>query len=233
MLGDVVSLGYSKRAWEKMDKHLEKFKAKGIAVSAALGNHELMGRPGRGQRRFESHFPRYINTGYVEVVDSIAVILLNSNFNSLSAKDDSLQVSWYRKRLKELDADSSILFIITGCHHSPYSNSKLAGSSIAVQKRFVPLFLFKEEQIISVGSLSQLRALSAKRKKFPCNWRGGGLRQPLRTGAGILADLAPDYKPMFHYLSVKRYNKQLQVTSQKLKDDFSGFENGRVLDIGY
>src|SRR6187402_1676548 len=95
MLGDVVSLGYSRRAWEKMDKHLEKFKAKGIAVSAALGNHELMGRPGRGQRRFESHFPRYINTGYVEVVDSIAVILLNSNFKSLSLKDDSLQVSWY------------------------------------------------------------------------------------------------------------------------------------------
>ena len=32
MLGDVVSLGYSRHAWEKMDKHLKKFKAEDIAV---------------------------------------------------------------------------------------------------------------------------------------------------------------------------------------------------------
>ena len=234
MLGDVVSLGYSKRSWKKMDKYLEKFSAANIAVSAALGNHELMGRPGKGQKRFESHFPKYVNTGYVEIVDSIAVILLNSNFKSLATKGDAAQVAWYRKRLAELDADPSVLFIITGCHHSPYSNSKLAGSSIGVQKKFVPLFLHsKKSKLFLSGHSHNFEHYQREGKNFLVIGGGGGLFQPLRTGAGILEDLAPEYKPMFHYLTVNRSHKQLQVTSQKLKEDFSGFETGRILDIGY
>ena len=234
MLGDVVSLGYSKRSWQKMDKYLEKFKAENIAVSAALGNHELLGRPGKGQKRFVSHFPKYINTGYAEIVDSIAVILLNSNFKKMSAKTDSAQLRWYRKRLKELDADPAVLFIITTCHHSPFSNSKLAGSSIGVQKRFVPLFLRSQKsKLFLSGHSHNFEHYQREGKNLLVIGGGGGLFQPLQTGKGILDDLAPDYKPMFHYITVKRSDKQLQVTSYQLKDDLSGFEVGRILDIGY
>jgi hypothetical protein len=60
---------------------------------------------------------------------------------------------------------------------------------------------------------------------------GGGLHQPLKQGAGCLPDLAKDYKPLFHYLTVKRMNDHLQVTSYRLKDDFSGFEPGLEVDI--
>ncbi|MEO6719531.1 MAG: metallophosphoesterase [Ferruginibacter sp.] len=234
MLGDVVSLGYSKRSWKKVDIYLEKFKTENVAVSAALGNHELLGRRGKGFKRFISHFPKYVNTGYVEIVDSVAVILLNSNFKFLSSKADSAQVTWYRKRLKELDADPSVLFIITTCHHSPYSNSLLAGSSLGVQKRFVPLFLKSEKsKLFLSGHSHNFEHYQQEDKNFLVIGGGGGLFQPLRTGEDMLTDLAPDYKPMFHYISVKRSNKQLQVTSQKLKEDLSGFEIGRILDIGY
>ena len=59
---------------------------------------------------------------------------------------------------------------------------------------------------------------------------GGGLHQPLNEGTGCLPDLAKDYKPLFHYLTVQRKGGQLQVTSFHLKDDFSGFEKG--LEVG-
>ena len=48
----------------------------------------------------------------------------------------------------------------------------------------------------------------------------------LGSGAGALDDLALDYKPMFHYLSVKRMDNNLVVRSHFLKTDFSGFDKG-------
>lgn len=234
LLGDVVSLGYAKNSWTSMDQYLEKFKSEGIAVTAALGNHELMGRPKRGQKRFAAHFPKYVNTGYVEVVDSIAVVILNSNFRSMTSKTNTKQIDWYTKRLKELDEDPSIAFVIVGCHHSPYSNSKRVGSSVGVQKRFVPAFLAsKKSKLFLSGHSHNFEHYQREGKNFLVIGGGGGPHQPLRIGTGSLEDMAKDYKPVFHYLTVKRIGKQLQVVSKKLKDDMSGFENGRLVDIGY
>ncbi len=60
---------------------------------------------------------------------------------------------------------------------------------------------------------------------------GGGLHQPLKEGAGCLPDLSTDYKPMFHYLTVKRVAGHLQVTSLQLNNDFSAFEEGVAVSI--
>ena len=60
---------------------------------------------------------------------------------------------------------------------------------------------------------------------------GGGLHQPLRTGSDCAADLASDYKPDFHYLTVKRVGTQLKVCSIQLKKDFSCFEDGKSMVI--
>jgi hypothetical protein len=60
---------------------------------------------------------------------------------------------------------------------------------------------------------------------------GGGLHQPLKTGANLLADMDADYKPQFHYLTVKRCADGLQVRSYELKKDFSSFDEGRSFVI--
>ena len=56
---------------------------------------------------------------------------------------------------------------------------------------------------------------------------GGGLKQPLRQGLGTLADIALDYKPLFHYVTTEVLGDTLQVTSYHIKTDFTGFEEGR------
>jgi hypothetical protein len=56
---------------------------------------------------------------------------------------------------------------------------------------------------------------------------GGGLNQPLRQGVDALPDLATDYKPLFHYLTVRRLEDRLEVTSHKLNANFTAFEEGQ------
>jgi hypothetical protein len=183
-------------------------------------------------RKFQERFPEHVSTGYVEVKDSIAVVLLNSNFGRLSAEEDATQVRWYKETLQKLDADSSIHFIISGCHHSPYTNSKIVGANKDVQQKFVPLFLAsKKSKLFITGHSHNYEHYQMGGKDFFVIGGGGGLHQPLRTGEGTLPDLSCDYKPQFHYLTVKRRGDKLNVSSIQLKNDFSCFEDGTQMVI--
>lgn len=232
LLGDVVNLGYSKKQWRPMDRYLQTLRDNNIPVHAVLGNHEVMGQPGKGQRKFQKRFPDHVRTGYVQVVDSIAVVMLNSNFGSLTKEEDAQQVQWYKQTLKALDADSSVLFVISGCHHSPFTNSKVVGSSKAVQQRFVQPFLQSQKsRLFLTGHCHGFEHFQVEGKDFMVIGGGGGLHQPLNEGNGALSDLAINYKPTFHYLTVKRAGDRLQVTSVALKKDFTAFDQGLQLDI--
>lgn len=232
ILGDVVSWGSSNRQWEKMDLHLKKLRDKGIKVSAAMGNHDIMWNARKGERKFKKYFPDYVKTGFYKVTDSVAIVLLNSNFRNISNYEDSLQVNWYTQTLAKLDADSSIQFIITGCHHSPYTNGKLVGLSSKVREKFVSKFMksIKSKLFLS-GHTHAYEHYNVEGKDFMVIGGGGGLHETLNPGNKSLPDLATGYKPMFHYLTVKREADKLQVTSISLKKDFSGFEEGEKLTI--
>ena len=232
IMGDVVNLGYSNRQWKPMDAYLKNLRDNNISVYAALGNHEVMGQPGKGMRKFQQRFPEHSPTGYLEIRDSVAVVLLNSNFGSLSAEENQKQLDWYRETLAKLDADPSIQFVISGCHHSPFTNSKIVGASKDVQDKFVPLFLAsKKSRLFISGHSHNFEHFQKNGKDFLVIGGGGGLHQPLRTGEGCSADLAADYKPQFHYLTVKRCNGELKVCSVQLKKDFSCFEDGQALVV--
>jgi predicted MPP superfamily phosphohydrolase len=232
LLGDVVSLGYSNRQWKPMDAYLQNLRSKGIEVNAILGNHEVMGQAKKGQEKFQARFPNHVRTGYVQVKDSVAIVLLNSNFKKLSKEEDEQQNKWYKNILDKLDADPSIQFIITTCHHSPYTNSKIVGSSKDVQQRFVhPFLASKKSQLFLSGHCHGFEHYKIEGKDFMVIGGGGGLHQPLREDEGCLPDLSADYKPLFHYLTVKRLHDQLLVTSLQLNNDFSAFDEGVAVTI--
>jgi UDP-2,3-diacylglucosamine pyrophosphatase LpxH len=232
ILGDVVNLGYSNRQWKPMDRYLKCLRDKGIAVHAALGNHEVMGRANAGQKKFQMRFPNHVKTGYVEIVDSVAIVLLNSNFGKLSDEENEFQLKWYQETLNRLDSDSSIHFIISGCHHSPYTNSKIVGCSQDVQEKFVKPFLASEKsRLFLSGHCHGFEHYKKEGKDFLVIGGGGGLHQPLNQGEGTLDDLAREYKPLFHYLTILRNGDKLDVKSYMITKDYTLFEEGRSMAI--
>jgi len=232
LLGDVVNLGYSKRQWKPIDHYLATLRSHDIAVHAILGNHEVMGRPKEGQRMFQKRFPDHKRTGYVVIKDEVAVVLVNSNFNALSKTETADQAKWYQTTQETLDADPTIEFIITGCHHSPFTNSRIVAPSKEVEEQFVPAFLqSKKSQLFLSGHCHAFEHYKVGGKDFMVIGGGGGLRQPLRQGIGTLTDLASEYKPMFHYITIRKSADHLHAISLHLKKDFSGFEVGLQLDI--
>lgn len=232
IMGDVVNLGYSNRQWKPMDAYLKDLRSKNISVYAALGNHEVMGQAKKGMRKFQERFPEHASTGYVQVKDSIAVVLLNSNFGKLSDVQNAAQVKWYKETLEKLDADSSIHFIISGCHHSPYTNSKVVGANKEVEEKFVAPFLAsKKSRLFITGHSHNYEHFKKAGKDFLVIGGGGGLHQYVRTGDDCFKDEQCDYKPMFHYLTVKRIGDKLNVCSMQLKNDFSCFEDGKKMVI--
>jgi hypothetical protein len=232
ILGDVVNLGYSNAQWRPMDRYLQELRARGVAVHAILGNHEVMGRPTAGERKFQQRFPDHSRTGYVQVVDSVAVVLLNSNFKNLSEEDDQLQLQWYTDTLKKLNEDPSVQYIVVSCHHSPYTNSKIVGVSHAVQQRFVPAYLATSKcKLFLSGHSHNYEHFHMSGKDFMVIGGGGGIHQPLRNGTESMNDEAQDYKPAFHYLTIKRRKDHLEVISHELTGDFSAFADGRSVAI--
>lgn len=232
LLGDLVNLGYSDKQWKPIDGYMDYLRKKGISLHAIMGNHEVMGQPKKGEAKFQQRFPDHVRTGYIKIIDCVAVVLVNSNFKVLSDDEYSQQINWYEQTLAQLDSDPQIEFIITGCHHSPFTNSRIVKPSKDVQDTFVPIFLnSKKSQLFLSGHAHAFEHFQVKGKDFLVIGGGGGLMQRLRTGIGTLTDLAENYKPMFHYITVASAGDHLQVRSYHLKKDFSCFEEGMKLDI--
>ncbi len=231
-LGDIVSLGFRNNKWPLIDRFLDGCRQAGTAVFAILGNHDVMGRPRKGARNFQQRFPEHSPTGYVQTTDGVAVVMLNSNFGTLTVADLVKQQTWYEQTLRALDADAAVRVVIVTCHHAPYSNSKLVGSSKLVQQRFVPNYVASQKaRLFITGHSHAFERFVFGNKTFLVIGGGGGLRQPLNTAPNRLPDQAGHYKPLFHYLAVRREGDGLRLTSYCLKSDFSGFDAGYAFEI--
>ncbi len=226
ILGDVVALGKSSISWTNIDKYIDRLRKDSIPVYATLGNHEVMFNARKGTLNFMRRFPLYQPEGYTRIVDSVAVVLLNSNFDAMSLGEAAGQNAWYRHELAVLDKNPAVKFVIVGCHHSPYTNSRIVSPSRGVQDDFVPPFLSSAKGILFLsGHSHNYEHFRVKHKDFLVIGGGGGLHQPLNANNETMHDLSADYKPMFHYIEVSRDRNALKVLSRRLKPDFSGFRD--------
>ncbi|WP_428331396.1 metallophosphoesterase family protein [Mucilaginibacter sp.] len=226
ILGDVVSMGYKNKKWTKIDAYIKQLTQKHISVYATLGNHELMFNAAKGEQNFQTRFPMHNHAGYLETVDSVAVVLLNSNFSKMSDSIIVKQDKWYLATINKLNHDPAIKFIIVGCHHSPFTNSSIVSPNLTVRQKFVPAFISSKKCVLFLsGHSHNFEQFNIQGKSFLVIGGGGGLHQPLYA-TEVSHDIAAKYKPMFHYLQVQRDHDSLNVTSRELAKDFSGFKNG-------
>ena len=232
ILGDVVTLGYKKKKWITMDAYLDSCRKAGIQVTALLGNHDVMTKSRKGETQFQKRFPDHNKTGYYRVVDSVAIVFLNSNFRKLSPDEFDHQQAWLHTTLQSLDNDPAVITTLVTCHHAPYSNSRIVGSSKNVQEHFVPEFLqSKKARLFITGHSHNYEHFKYGGKDFLVIGGGGGLSQPVSKKEKGYDDLSSSYKPQFHYLVLRRHGSALTLTSRFLKSDFSGFDEGLSFSI--
>jgi Icc-related predicted phosphoesterase len=232
ILGDVVSLGYKKKKWLAMDEYLTQCRTSGIPMSAILGNHDVMGNAPKGERLFQQRFPNHIRTGYYMVVDSVATVLLNSNFTKMGSDAVAREEEWLSATLAQLDKDPAIKATIVTCHHAPYTNSTIVKPNTLVQEQFVKAFLQSHKAVLFItGHAHAFEHFKVGGKDFLTIGGGGGLHQPLRKDSESREDLSGAYKPMFHYLTFRRQVGQISINSKYLTDDFSGVKSGYSFSI--
>lgn len=230
LLGDVVAAGSKPKQWTRIDRFLDSIRKNKGNTWACLGNHEYIYNAKSGLSAFQKRFPEHNKTGYYVIRDSIAVVLMNSNFSKLTAAEQNKQKQFYKTTLAQLDKNDSVKAIIVACHHSPYSNSKVVGSNIKAREAFVTPFLKTGKcRLFLSGHSHNFEHFKIEGRTFLVIGGGGGISQLLNTGADRIVCEDDDCHPLFHYLMVKRNADHLLLICREVNNDLKGFTN--ILNI--
>jgi hypothetical protein len=236
-LGDLVSLGYSSDSWQTIDNWMQQLSKLKIPLYPTLGNHELMIFSGLGEDNFKIRFPFYSKTGYMRQIGPLAFILLNSNTSNLSSSEISEQQDWYKKKLIKCELDTSIKAIIVGCHHPPFTNSKVVSPDEEVQNDFVPGFIQSKKSVLFLsGHSHSFEHFNYSGKDFMTIGGGGGLQHPLEAEEeseyNDLFQSTAD-KRNFHYLYCSLSEQKITISVHMLVEDFNGLETVYELEHTY
>ena len=216
MLGDLVGVGSKDSDWWDIDQFLNRLHSEGTKVYGIPGNHEYLMRAKPGISNYRKRFPHLPLTGYCVRTDSMAIVMLNSNFGKLTAVGRKYQQQWYQAEMDSLDKDVSVKMVIVCTHHSPYSNSTIVGSSREVQEAFVPRFESSPKtKLFLTGHSHNLECFEGSHgKRLLVIGGGGGFDQPLYTGElEKYKDMMNNAdKPRFFYLVLQRDQNVLNVT---------------------
>jgi len=233
-LGDLVARGYSSRQWSVIDSFTSKLRILNLPFYPIPGNHEYFLFAAKGIANFEQRFPSACLTGYSIKINKLAIILINSNFSRMSASEISAQQSWYQQKLNDYSQDTTVTSIIVGCHHSPYTNSRIVPPNDKVQRMFLPAF-FKNVKckLFISGHAHAFEHFRQKNKDFIVCGGGGALQHPLLVGD---KQRWPDIysnssSRMFHYLLLTWNENRMQISLQILNENFTQFEPDYLITI--
>lgn len=223
MLGDQVFAGSDDNDWTYFDRIMGGINGQQIPVRAMLGNHDMMstadevrvskpifgGGASAGERamcihNFGERFPHQKEEVHgLTRLGSLALVTLNSNFDTLSRGDIRKQADRYQEWLTELDRDPSVKGVIVASHHPPYTNSDLPVSSDLADLFARPFLAAKKTRLYLSGHVHSYERFIAGDKMFVVSGGGGGPRRlidtstdrPYHNDAYRIGTLRP-----FHYL---------------------------------
>jgi predicted MPP superfamily phosphohydrolase len=104
ILGDLVSVGGSKKAWKIFDSVTSPLRKSAIPMVAIVGNHEYFGERKNGLKHFLSRFRFPEERTWMSICfKGLAFILLNSNLNKMTlAETESQDTQGITKRFDDL-----------------------------------------------------------------------------------------------------------------------------------
>ncbi len=177
-LGDLTTRGSSVQHWREFDELHKQFLEKKIPYFPILGNHDLYGNDVVALRHYFDRFPHLQEKKWYSFVwKSIGIILLDSNFSSLTEEEKKSQEKWYSKELQRLEKDRSISHIIVCCHEPPFTNSRIVRPNNEVKTSFADPFLgFYKTRFFLSGHSHSYEHFQISEKFFVVSGGGGGPR---------------------------------------------------------
>ena len=224
MLGDLTGAGSRSFKWQAVDSFLSVLHANNCQTYAIPGNHEYFFNAKKGIRNYTKRFGAQRVMGYCFKKANLSVVMLNSNFRSISKSDNRDQVTWYQSIMDSLDNDVTIQSIIVATHHSPYTNSIVVKPSEQVENYFVKRFeQSPKTKLFLSGHSHNLEYFIRNNKKFLVIGGGGGVVQTLSTGEKQeFKDIFPqNRKPVFFYIVVYSREGAFDVKIYGLNKEFN------------
>ena len=221
LLGDMVWWGSSDVEWARFDSVMRPIHAARIPVIPILGNHEYLGDTARGLRHMRERFPEMRHDADVRVIDSIALVLINTNVSAMTDSADRRLRQWFAYTLRRLDADPSILFVVVCGHHPPFTNSRVTRPNRAVQDRYLwHVQNAAKTALWFAGHAHSYERFEIEGKQYIVAGGGGAPRQNVRlaTEDARFHDRydGPARRPL-HYLMLERRGRSLTCTMHPLR----------------
>jgi hypothetical protein len=224
-LGDLTVRGSSKKHWQEFDDlHKAWREKKKIPCFPILGNHEFYGN---NQRSLNYYFERFsyleYRRWYSFTWKGLGLILLDSNFSTLTPEEKNLQERWYLCELERFEKDEDIDCVIACCHEPPFTNSQVVGPNKQVEDDFANPFLrFGKTLFFFSGHAHTYERFGLKGKFFIVSGGGGGPRHKVKNDP--VRHRYPDLFPgpelrYFHACEIERSDTALIYKVLRLEPD--------------
>lgn len=230
-LGDMVDWGASSSSWEYFDEISgcliqDVSKVNGttdttqsktrIPFIAVMGNHDYYGSNSSCIDNARKRFPNLQPTTYgCVVIDSIAILYLDSNFDELTDEYKQNQLRWLDSTLTSIEKRNDIKVSIACWHHPPFTNSDVVADDIEVQRDFVKrLSTSNKVRLVASGHAHRYEHFYSNNKHFIVSGGGGGPRQDMTPNKRANRSDSVTMKlstRLFHYCSVVRNGSILNV----------------------
>ncbi len=181
--GDLVFDGSSGTKWARFDELTTPWRAAGVPVFGALGNHEYWG--GRlGELGFFDRLPIALGRHWYTVAyGPLGVVVLDSNIDVLDASEWAEQLRFYEQALAGFDADPGVRGVLVMFHHPPFTNSTVTSDEDHVQRDLLPPFLRAHKTLVmQCGHVHSYERFARAGKMFVVSGGGGGPRAALDVG---------------------------------------------------
>lgn len=235
LLGDLTTRGSSENHWQQFDDFNRGLREKRVPFFPILGNHEFYGND---KKALENYFERFPHLGlkrwYRFTWKNLGLIMVDSNFSTLTESQVEQQSQWYLNELRRLEEDGGIDITIVCCHESPFTNSRVISPSKDVEINFVDPFLqFQKTRLFFSGHSHSYERFQIKNKFFIVSGGGGGPRHKVYIDP--ITRPYPDLFPgpelrFFHFCEIERQDERLVFRVLRLEPNGT-FTIAETLDI--
>ena len=223
-LGDLTVRGSSKKHWQNFDDLHKAWREEKIPCFPVLGNHEFYGNDKRALDYYFGRFPHLERRRWYSFIwKDVGLILVDSNFPSLTPEENERQRRWYVSELERFEKNKRIASVIVCSHEPPFTNSRVVGSNKQVEAYFANPFLrFGKTSFFFSGHAHTYERFESAGKYFIVSGGGGGPRHKVNNDSRTrrYKDLfqGPELR-FFHACEIEVSDKALTYSVLRLEHD--------------